>query len=106
MSSTHTARFAPGQLVRHRRFGYRGLIFDVDASFNQSPEWYDIMADVHPTKDRPWYHILVDGEEHTTYVSEENLQKCKTADEIDHPLLESLFRTKKSGVIKSRLIMN
>ena len=106
MSPTTTARFAPGQVVRHRRFGYRGLVFDVDATFNQSPEWYDAMTDSQPSKDHPWYYILVDGEQHSTYVSEENLRLCKETEAFDHPLLNSLFKLKKGGNITSRLIMN
>jgi len=106
MSYTQTAQFAPGQVVRHRRFGYRGLIFDVDAKFSQSPEWYEIMAETQPPKDRPWYHVLVDGEKHTTYVSEENLLECLEIDTFDHPLMKQLFRVRKSGDIASRLIMN
>jgi len=106
MSRTQTACFGPGTVVRHRRFGYRGLIFDVDATFSQSPEWYEIMADTHPPKDRPWYHILVDGEKHTTYVSEENLMQCEETDAFDHPLMSRLFRTRSSGDITSRLVMN
>jgi len=106
MSRTQTAQFAPGQVVRHRRFGYRGLIFDVDATFSQSPEWYDVMADSQPPKDRPWYHILVDGEKHTTYVSEQNLMKCSETDAFEHPLMSRLFRTRRSGDIATRAVMN
>lgn len=106
MSPTQIARFAPGQVVRHKRFGYRGLVFDVDATFNQSPEWYEVMATSYPPKDRPWYYILVDGEQHTTYVSEDNLTLCEETSAFEHPLLTSLFRFKKSGDIASRLVMN
>jgi len=101
-----TAQFAPGQVVRHRRFGYRGLIFDVDAVFSQSPEWYEIMAETHPPKDRPWYHVLVDGEKHTTYVAEENLMECFETESFEHPLLSRLFRTRRSGDLASRVVMN
>ncbi|MFC3051336.1 heat shock protein HspQ [Kordiimonas pumila] len=106
MLKTQTARFAPGQVVRHSKFGYRGLIFDVDASFSQSPEWYEVMSEMHPSKDRPWYHILVDGEKHTTYVAEESLIACPETEEFDHPLLEHLFKCSDSGDISSRLIVN
>ncbi|TNE63093.1 MAG: heat shock protein HspQ [Alphaproteobacteria bacterium] len=109
MADIQVAHFAPGTVVRHRRFGYRGLIFDVDAVYSQSPEWYEIMASSHPRKDRPWYHVLVDGETHTTYVAEENLEVCteETATEgFEHPLLNQLFRMRKSGDIASRHVMN
>ena len=106
MAPFKTARFAPGQVVRHRRFGYRGLIFDVDAVFSQSPEWYEMMAQSRPRKDRPWYHVLVDGETHTTYVAEENLELCGHTDEFDHPLLSSLFETADNGDFASRYSVN
>ncbi|NVJ97405.1 MAG: heat shock protein HspQ [Alphaproteobacteria bacterium] len=100
------ARFAPGTVVIHRRFGYRGLIFDVDAVYSQSPEWYDIMASSHPPKDRPWYHVLVDGETHTTYVAEDNLVECNQTEEFDHPLLSRLFTASSGGDFASRHVVN
>lgn len=106
MSKTQIARFAPGQIVRHNRFGYRGLIFDVDASFRQVGDWFDVMNETHPQKDRPWYHILVDGEKHTTYVSEDSLMLCEETEEFKHPLLEHLFSCNDGGDISSRLIVN
>lgn len=102
----HKARFAPGTVVRHRRFGYRGLIFDVDAMYSQSPEWYDVMASSHPPKDRPWYHVLVDGETHTTYVAEDNLEVCTETEEFEHPLLRQLFTAEASGDFASRHVVN
>ncbi|GHF25641.1 heat shock protein HspQ [Kordiimonas sediminis] len=91
MAKIHIAQFAPGQIVKHTAFGYRALIFDVDATYSQSPEWYDIMAEGKPRKDRPWYHILVDGEDHTTYVAECNLEICHETDCFEHPMMDSLF---------------
>ena len=106
MLKTQIARFAPGQVVRHRRFGYRGLIFDVDASFSQSPEWHEAMSDMSDTRCRPWYHVLVDGEKHTTYVAEDNLVPCEETEAFEHPLFEHLFRCTKSGDISSRMVVN
>ena len=106
MAHIHKARYAPGTVIRHRRFGYRGLIFDVDAVYSQSPEWYDIMANSHPPKDRPWYHVLVDGETHTTYVAEDNLEVCSETESFDHPLLARLFTAQDSGDFASRHIVN
>ncbi len=106
MAHIHKARFAPGTVVRHRRFGYRGLIFDVDAMYSQSPEWYDVMASSHPPKDRPWYHVLVDGETHTTYVAEDNLEVCAETEEFEHPLLSRLFTADAGGDFASRHVVN
>ena len=103
-----TARFAPGTMIRHRRFGYRGLIFDVDAKYSQPEEWYDLMTDTNPPKDKPWYHVLVDGEKHTTYVAEDNLECCFEADDFQHPLFSHLFSasTTHSGQFQVRQLVN
>lgn len=92
------AKFAPGTIVKHKSFGYLGMIFDVDAVFSQSDEWYEKMAASSPPKDRPWYHVMVDGENHTTYVAEENLKPAAKDKVIDHPLFSSLFTRCKDGV--------
>ena len=68
------ARFFVGQIVEHNRFGYRGVVFGVDAEFGLSEEWYEEMARSRPPKDRPWYHVLVDGALHSTYVAERHLE--------------------------------
>lgn len=85
------ADFDVGQLVRHRRFDYRGVIFDVDATFQLSEEWYEQMARSRPPKDRPWYHVLVHQAEHTTYVAQRNLAADESGEPIEHPLVDELF---------------
>ncbi len=84
-------QFSVGQLVRHLRFGYRGVIFDVDPIFQGSDEWYEKMARSRPPKEKPWYHVLVHGAAHTTYVAERNLESDLSATPIEHPLLTQLF---------------
>ncbi len=106
LDRTTVARFSMGQVVEHKKFGYRGIIFDVDATFSQSSEWYDMMAKSRPNKDRPWYHILVDGETHSTYVAEENLLFSDTADTINHPLVSQLFVEAKNGQHAARQTLN
>jgi len=92
MSDHREAKFSVGQIVQHKLFGYRGLIFDVDPEFSNDEEWYEQMARTRPPKDKPWYHVLVDGAEHVTYVAERNLEVAEnTADPIEHPLLAELF---------------
>jgi len=86
------AKFAVGQLIQHRLFGYRGVIVDVDASFQQSEAWYEEMARSRPPKDRPWYHVLVDDGDTTTYVAERNLAPDESGEPIRHPLLGHFFR--------------
>jgi len=89
MSST--AKFQPGQIVDHLRFGYRGVIVDVDAVFSLSDEWYDTVAKSRPPKDQPWYHVLVDNALHTTYVAERHLALSSNLTQIAHPELGRFF---------------
>jgi heat shock protein HspQ len=91
------SRFAIGELVHHRLFDYRGVIFDIDPDFRGSDEWYESIARSRPPKDEPWYHVLVNGENHTTYVAERNLERTSEITAIDHPLLEHYFSDFKQG---------
>ena len=95
--SQQAAGFSVGQIVRHRLFGYRGVIFDVDATFQLTEEWYEQMARSRPPKDRPWYHVLVHDGDHTTYVAERNLQADETGEPIRHPLLHRFFDSLQSN---------
>ncbi len=91
------ARFSVGQPVFHRLFGYRGVIFDVDATFQGSEEWYEKVAGSRPPKNAPWYHVLVHDAEHTTYVAERNLEPDASDEAIDHPLVARLFSGRRDG---------
>ena len=91
------ARLDVGQVVRHRLFGYRGVIFDVDPMFQGSDEWYERVARTRPPRDRPWYHVLVDGAEHTTYVAERNLEGDSSGGEVAHPQLDRHFERFENG---------
>ncbi len=85
------SRFAVGDLIHHRLFDYRGVIVDVDATFQASEAWYEAVARSRPPKDAPWYHVLVHGASHTTYVAERNLEPDECAEPIRHPMLEHFF---------------
>ena len=89
--------FAPGQLVRHKLFEYRGVVVDVDAEFEGSDEWYEQVARSRPPKDAPWYHVLPHGAEHTTYVAERNLRSEDDPAPIDHPLIGVAFEDYRDG---------
>ena len=91
-------KYAVGQQVLHRLFEYRGVIYDVDAEFSGTEEWYEMMVRSKPPKDAPWYHVLVHGADHTTYVAERNLQRYEGTDYIDHPMLPELFDGFEEGV--------
>ena len=68
------ARFHVGQVVHHLRFDYRGVVVDADATFQGSDQWYEQVARSRPPRDAPWYHVLVDGQQHSTYVAERHLE--------------------------------
>ncbi|MDJ0926844.1 MAG: heat shock protein HspQ [Gammaproteobacteria bacterium] len=91
VTNINRARFAVGDLVHHRLFGYRGVIFDVDPTFQSTDEWYETVAQSRPPKDKPWYHVLVHGAVHTTYVAERNLEPDTDEAPISHPLVEHFF---------------
>jgi heat shock protein HspQ len=90
-------RFSVGDLIHHRRFGYRGVVVDVDAHFEGSEAWYEQVARSRPPKDRPWYHVLPHGSAHTTYVAERNLEPDARLEPIDHPLLSCFFDDFRDG---------
>jgi heat shock protein HspQ len=85
------AGFYIGQIVEHRRFGYRGLVFGVDPDFQLSEAWYQNVARSRPPKDQPWYHVLVDGAGHSTYVAERHLAASADSSQISHPQLGQYF---------------
>ena len=103
---TQDAKFAPGQLIRHRLFDYRGVVADVDASFQLSEEWYEQVARSRPPKDQPWYHVLVHEAEHTTYVAEQNLEPDPGGQPIRHPELERHFEGLREGRYRPRAALN
>tara|TARA_B100000575_G_scaffold170182_1_gene136164 strand:+ start:137 stop:457 length:321 start_codon:yes stop_codon:yes gene_type:complete len=98
--STNTAKFSIGEVVKHRHFDFRGVIYDVDFEFNNSEEWYQsIPKDVRPKKNQPFYHLLAESNEVTyeAYVSEQNLLIDNSNEPIKHPLIEEIFIGKKGS---------
>lgn len=85
------AKFEVGQVVHHLKFGYRGVVFDVDPCFQGTEAWYEQVARSRPPKDRPWYHVLVHDAAHTTYVAERHLEPDPEGGPIHHRLLDHLF---------------
>jgi len=88
------ARFSIGDVVRHRMFDFRGVIFDVDPVFANSDEWYDsIPEDARPAKDQPFYHILAENDDssYVAYVSQQNLVTDESEEPVDHPAISGLF---------------
>ena len=101
-----TARFRVGQLVQHKLFDYRGVVFDADATFQGSEQWYETMARTRPPKDRPWYHVLVHDAGHTTYVAERNLAPDLTGEPINHPALDQFFDELRDGIYQRQRPVN
>jgi heat shock protein HspQ len=88
------AQFSIGQVVRHRIFQFRGVIYDVDPSFDNTDEWWEsIPEEVRPKKDQPFYHLLAENEEivYEAYVSEQNLLVDDSGEPVGHPLVKEIF---------------
>lgn len=94
MNISKTAKFRIGQIVKHRLFPFRGVIFDVDPEFANTEEWYEsIPAEVRPRKDQPFYHLLAENEEteYIAYVSEQNLLDDELGPPVRHPQIAEMF---------------
>ena len=94
------AKFTIGQVVQHRVFPFRGVIFDVDPEFNNTEEWYQsIPEEVRPSKDQPFYHLLAENSDsyYVAYVSEQNLVPDRTGEPVGHPSIGQLFGELKNG---------
>ena len=91
---TATARYAIGDLVRHRIYPFRGVIFDVDPEFANSEEWYEaIPEEMRPRKDQPFYHLFAENAdtEYVAYVSEQNLVPDDSGEPVRHPQVPEVF---------------
>ncbi len=99
------AKFQIGQTVKHRIYPFRGVIFDVDPTFNNTEEWYQsIPEEVRPKKDQPFYHLFAENEEtdYIAYVSEQNLLPDETGQPVHHPQIPEIFEDFDGGIYKLR----
>ena len=95
-----TAKYCIGQVVRHRLFPFRGVIFDVDPTFANTEEWWQSIPEaVRPRKDQPYYHLLAENEKTTyvAYVSEQNLLPDESGAPVRHPQVGDLFGELEDG---------
>lgn len=102
-----TAKFRIGQIVRHRIYPFRGVIFDVDPTFSNTEEWWDaIPEDVRPQRDQPFYHLLAENEEteYVAYVSEQNLLPDTTGEPVRHPQVDEIFEEQTDGSYLPRAV--
>ena len=92
---SNTAKFKLGQVVKHKKFFFRGIIFDVDPVFNNTEEWYlKIPEERRPDKNQPFYHLLAENEDKTTYVayvSQQNLENDDSNEPFKDPTVNLLF---------------
>lgn len=99
-SQIRTAKFQIGDVVKHRIYPFRGVVFDVDPIFDNTDEWYNsIPADVRPHKDQPFYHLFAENDEseYVAYVSEQNLLPDNDDMPLRHPEIETMFSTDAQG---------
>jgi heat shock protein HspQ len=100
-----SAKFAIGQVVRHRVFPFRGLIFDVDPEFDNSEEWWlSIPEAVRPSKDQPFYHLFAENaeSEYIAYVSEQNLLEDDSGEPLRNPMIEEMFVQDQLGSYRTK----
>lgn len=102
---TISAKFKIGQIVRHKFYPFRGVVFDVDPEFNNTEEWYDsIPAEIRPKKDQPFYHLLAENAKTTyvAYVSEQNLLPDADGGAVEHPAVAEMFGEMHDGEYEIR----
>ena len=100
MMTERVAKFAIGQVVKHRLFPFRGVIFDVDPEFANTEEWYEaIPEEIRPRKDQPFYHLLAENADayYVAYVSEQNLVIDESGDPVEHPQVAEVFDELRDG---------
>jgi heat shock protein HspQ len=105
MTKTRTAKFKIGQVVRHRLFPFRGVVFDIDPEFDNTEEWWlSIPEEVRPHKDQPFYHLFAENAEteYIAYVSEQNLLPDNSGEPIRHPQVAEIFEKDERGSYRRR----
>ena len=105
MSKARKAKYKIGQIVRHRLYPFRGVVFDVDPTFSNTEEWWQsIPAEVRPHKDQPFYHLFAENaeSEYIAYVSEQNLLPDTSGEPIRHPQVAEEFEPDGKGSFRPR----
>lgn len=105
MTRVRAAKFQIGQVVRHRLFPFRGVIFDVDPEFNNTEEWWQSIPEaVRPAKDQPYYHLLAENaeSEYIAYVSEQNLLPDNSGEPLRHSQIAEFFSGRDGAMFRAR----
>jgi heat shock protein HspQ len=108
MKKIRNAKYQIGQVVRHRLYPFRGVVFDIDPVFDNTEEWYEaIPAEVRPHKDQPFYHLFAENEEteYVAYVSEQNLLPDNSGEPVRHPQVAEVFIKDGKGGYRPRSAM-
>lgn len=104
-----TAKYNLGQVLRHRKHSFRGVVFDIDPTFSNTDEWYEnIPEDQRPDKDQPFYHLLAENDQsyYVAYVSEQNLVPDDTDEPVEHPDIPDLFGEYEDGTYPVQFQLN
>lgn len=99
------AKFGIGEVVRHKVFPFRGVVFDVDPEFANTEEWWNaIPKEVRPSKDQPFYHLLAENAdtEYVAYVSEQNLERDTSDEPLRNPHVQQIFVEEQAGRYRPR----
>lgn len=107
MPRENIAKFAIGQVVKHRRYPFRGVIYDVDPVFANTEEWWlSIPEELRPHKDQPFYHLFAENAEteYVAYVSEQNLLPDHSNRPVRHPQVDETFERDDDGVYRMRVL--
>jgi heat shock protein HspQ len=100
-----SAKFGIGQVVKHRKYDFRGIVYDVDPEFANTEEWWEaIPEDVRPSKDQPFYHLYAENAdtEYVAYVSEQNLLADESGEPVRHPQVEEMFVRARDGAYQMK----
>jgi heat shock protein HspQ len=103
------AKYHLGQVVRHRKHPFRGVVFDVDAKFSNTEAWWEaIPEDARPTREQPFYHLLAENEQgpYMAYVSEQNLVADHSGEPVDHPDIPTIFGPFEDGQYALQVQLN
>jgi heat shock protein HspQ len=102
---TRVAKFGIGQIVKHRVYPFRGVIYNVDPTFANTEEWWrSIPEDVRPRRDQPFYHLYAENAEtqYVAYVSEQNLLPDESGEPVRHPQVDAMFVRRENGTYRAR----
>ena len=105
MVSMRQAKYGIGEVVQHRFYPFRGVIYDVDPTFQNTEDWWmAIPEDIRPAKDQPFYHLLAENEEteYLAYVSEQNLLPDESGEPVRHPQVDEIFERLENGRYTAR----